>query len=86
MGREFLKWYCHADLQEEVLGDAKELFLQRLGKEGANTARLKFVWDVFRFFRWSNMKCPNSTQDSTLFNSGMLSNYFRITIRNLFKH
>lgn len=83
---KFLKWYCHTDLQEEIHGDAKELFLQRLKKDGIRKARLKYIWDVLRFFRLSNIKSPDTIQNSTLINSGMLSNYLRIVTRNLFKH
>ncbi|MFY0653352.1 MAG: ABC transporter permease [Cyclobacteriaceae bacterium] len=82
----FLKWYCHADLVEEIHGDAMELFQQRLATEGQTKARLKFVWDVIRFFRWSNMKIPYSNSSPTSLNSSMLSNYFKIIFRNLSKH
>jgi putative ABC transport system permease protein len=52
----FLQWYCSPDFMEEILGDALELYEERLRIEGERSADLKFVWDVIRFFRLSNLK------------------------------
>jgi putative ABC transport system permease protein len=52
----FLAWYCNPDILEEIQGDAHELYAERLTKEGKRKADLKFVIDVIRFFRWSNIR------------------------------
>src|SRR5258706_6092127 len=52
----FVRWYCNPDLLEEIQGDAHELYFERVREEGKRSANLKYIWDVFRFFRWSNIK------------------------------
>ena len=51
----FLKWYCDPEFLEEIQGDAHELYFERLEKEGKTRADLKYIFDVIRFFRWSNI-------------------------------
>ncbi|WP_276372457.1 ABC transporter permease [Chryseolinea sp. H1M3-3] len=52
----FLAWYCNPDLLEEIQGDAHELYFQRVKNEGKSSADWKYIWDVIRFCRWSNIK------------------------------
>lgn len=52
----FLAWYCNPDLIEEIQGDAHELYFDRLSREGKTAADWKYVWDVIRFCRWSNIR------------------------------
>ena len=80
----FLRWYCNPELLEEIQGDVHELFDSRVAKEGAASAKRKFVWDVIRFFRWSNIK-RTTTQNKTLNNTAMIGNYFKTGMRNLVK-
>jgi putative ABC transport system permease protein len=80
----FLSWYCNPELLEEIQGDAYELFDSRVSKEGVASANRKFVWDVIRFFRWSNIK-RTTTQNKTLNNTAMIGNYFKTGMRNLVK-
>jgi putative ABC transport system permease protein len=51
-----LAWYCNPDLLEEIQGDAYELYEQRLKRNGNVLATMLYLWDVIRFFRWSNMR------------------------------
>uniref|UniRef100_UPI004049A234 hypothetical protein n=1 Tax=Fulvivirga sp. TaxID=1931237 RepID=UPI004049A234 len=53
-------------------------------KEGISVARRKFIWDVIRFCRWSNIK-RTTTQNKTLNNTAMIGNYFKTGMRNLVK-
>lgn len=76
----FLEWYCNPDLLEEIQGDAHELFYKRVAQEGVNISRLKFVWDVIRFFRWSNIRRTKPTYSSNSFT--MFKSYLRIGFRN----
>lgn len=52
----FLHWYCNPELLEEIEGDISELFYQRLESGNPKKAKLKYIVDVFRFFKWSNIK------------------------------
>lgn len=52
----FLAWYCDPDLLEEIQGDAWQLYFERLKTEGKARADRKYVWDVIRFCRWSNIR------------------------------
>ena len=80
----FLAWYCSPDILEEVQGDAHELFHNRVNKEGLTKANLKFVWDVIRFFRWSNIKRTKRIYSSNSFT--MFKSYLRIGFRNMLRH
>lgn len=82
---KFLEWYCSSHLLEEIQGDAYELFSARIKDEGIRIAKWKFIWDVLRFFRWSNIR-KTKTKNSTIINMAMLLNYFKIGLRNLQKH
>ncbi|MEO9966068.1 MAG: ABC transporter permease [Reichenbachiella sp.] len=79
----FLKWYCHPDLLEEIQGDAQELFYRRAEKDGERKARRKYVWDVIRFFRWSNLNKSNKLKINSLI---MFSSYLKIGFRNISKN
>ncbi len=52
----FLEWYCNPHILEEIQGDAHELYFERVRTEGKRKADLRYMWDVLRFFRWSNVK------------------------------
>ena len=57
---KFLRWYCNPYFLEEIEGDIYELFDRRIETGNLKKARIRFVWDVFRFFRYSNIKRTNS--------------------------
>ena len=80
----FLQWYCNPLFLEEIQGDAHELFFRRVEEEGLRTAERKFIWDVIRFFRWSNIKRSKSHAYRTN-NPAMISNYFKTGLRSLVK-
>ncbi|MGC3961449.1 MAG: ABC transporter permease [Verrucomicrobiota bacterium] len=81
----FLEWYCRPELLEEIQGDAYELFTRR---HHANPfrARAGFVWDVFRFFRWKNIKKRKQDPASSTLTSAMIRNMFLVTLRNFLRH
>ena len=56
----FLQWYCHPDALEDIQGDLYELYYHRLVVEGKRAADWKFAWEVFRFFRFINIRNPLS--------------------------
>lgn len=78
----FLQFYCKDEFLEEIQGDAHELFEARLRTDSKSKAKRMFVWDVLRFFKWSNIKKSNR------FNSNfitMTTNNFKIAFRVLWK-
>lgn len=79
----FLRWYCNPDLLEEVEGDIYEIF-DRESVVNIRAARLRFVWNVVRFFRWSNIKRTNSNYKAN--QMGLIKNYFTVGFRNLSKN
>lgn len=80
----FLAWYCNPDILEEIQGDAHELFHHRLLTDGVSKARLKFVWDVLRFFRWTNIKRRKKTYSSN--SLIMFKSYLIVGFRNAVRH
>ncbi len=81
----FLEWYCHPELLEEIQGDAYELFY-RTAKMSERKARLLFIWNVLRFFRWKNFKKRNPHHENSIFHSAMFKNIFTLSLRNFLRY
>ncbi|HZI24259.1 MAG TPA: permease prefix domain 2-containing transporter, partial [Chryseolinea sp.] len=82
---KLLVWYCNPDLLEEIQGDAYELYLERIQKEGKIIADWKYIWDVIRFCRWSNIRRSNDEFKAGYL--GVLWNLnFKIALRNAFQN
>ncbi|MBX2912467.1 MAG: ABC transporter permease [Cyclobacteriaceae bacterium] len=79
----FLEWYCNPGLLEEIQGDVFELFQLRLSKEGKTMARLKFIWDVARFFRWGNIRRTQKNHSNL---PDMFKSYFKLGFRNALRN
>jgi len=79
----FLEWYCRPDLIEDIQGDIHELYNRRVLEKSKVKANRKFIWDVFRYFRLSNINISSSGISTS---SNMWGNYFKIGFRNLTKH
>jgi putative ABC transport system permease protein len=77
----FLQWYCRKDLLEGIQGDAYELFYRRADNNSSFNAKRLFIWDVLRFFRPSNIR---KTQNSN--NTAMIKNYFKLGFRSLLRN
>ncbi len=77
----FLCYYCHADLQEEILGDLYEAFLKNYHQHGLRKARYIFALHVILFFKWSNIR--NITP---YFPFIMWQNYFKTAMRLMVKY
>lgn len=81
----FLAWYCNPDLLEEIQGDAHELYFDRVKRDGKSSADRKYIWDVIRFCRWSNIKKSGDEFRPGYF--GILWNLnFKIAARNAFRN
>jgi putative ABC transport system permease protein len=82
---KFLRWYCNPELLEEIQGDAHELYHFRVATEGRSRADRKYIFDVIRFFRWSNIKRSENTFTSNSFAIFWNLN-FKIAFRNAVSH
>lgn len=81
----FLSWYCNSELLEEIQGDAHELYYERLQRKGKFIADIKYIWDVIRFLRMSNVRRTEEFNEPGLF--GILWNLnMKIAIRNSYKN
>ncbi len=78
----FLQWYCNPQLLEEIQGDVYELYDRRTNEKGSSFANRRFVWDVIRFLRWSNIKKSDSKY--TYMNHFILfRNYLKLGFRSI---
>lgn len=76
-----LAWFCNPELLEEIQGDAHELYYYRLEHEGRRRANFKYIWDVIRFCRLSNMKRTHEFNEPGFW--GMIWNLnIKIALRN----
>lgn len=72
--------YCNDHLSETVLGDLVELYERRAEKIGKTKADLLFMWGILQFVQPFALKRKKS---STLNQSGMFRNYFKIAVRSM---
>lgn len=79
----FLEWYCRPEKLESIQGDLYELF-DRSSIQNPRGARLRFVWNVIRFFRFSNLKFIHDYQQSHY--HMMLKSYLNAGFRNAVKN
>lgn len=79
----FLSWYCNPELLEEIQGDAYEIFFRTVKAGNKRMADWLFVWNVFRFFRWSNIKRTKRYQQTPPFM--MFQNYYTVFKRSFVK-
>lgn len=80
----FLEFYCIPNRLEQIQGDAYEIFYLDLEEKGLTYARLRFIFHVFSFFKWSNIgfsKFMNLKTNNTV----MIRSYFKIGWRNILK-
>ena len=79
----FLVWYCNPILLEEIQGDAYELFY-RVGQKNKSKARWGFIWNVFRFLRWRNIRKDRIIKPSA--SGDMIKSYLKSGIRNMIRN
>ncbi len=77
------RWFCHPDYYPDIKGDLEELYSDHL-LANPRTATLKYLKDVLLLFRISLLR--PLFQNSIMKDTGMLKNYFKISIRSLTKH
>lgn len=79
-----LEWYCNPALLEEIQGDLHEIYDRQNKNRGKHKANLAYIWNVIRFFRWSNIrrqKSKYSTNSTAMFKNFLLMG-FRSSMRN----
>jgi putative ABC transport system permease protein len=82
-----LHFFCSPHLTEEMDGDLEELFQQRVRSSGIVKARFRYVTDVFSLLRPFALKKEKSRFPKSSINSfNMITNNFKIALRNLWKH
>lgn len=85
IANRLLYWYCNKKYLEEIEGDIFELFSKRVDDDGLKIANRLYWWDVFRFFKWSNLKRDNKFFKNSN-QTAMLKNYFKVGLRNILKY
>ncbi len=80
----FLQWYCRPELLEEIQGDAYELFYRTVHQR-PHKAKLEFVWNVIRFFRWKNIKRSKSKINQSGVFMDKLKNILKVATRNFLR-
>ena len=83
LARRFLRWFLREDLAEEVEGDLEEQFVLRSQEGSLLKARMRYWYEVFRYFRPFAIR--KKTPTPTIY-TPMLSTYFKIGWRNLLKY
>jgi putative ABC transport system permease protein len=81
---KIFRCYCHPKLLDHIEGDLIEVYQQRSEKLGKRKADIKFILDVLLLFRPRIIKPMEGYQNLNTY--GMYKNYFKISIRNIFKH
>ncbi|MBX2843006.1 MAG: hypothetical protein KTR26_14650 [Flammeovirgaceae bacterium] len=81
LATQFLRWFCHPDFYDEILGDLEEIYQRNL-TQGNNYAQRKYLLQVLGLFRPSLMR---PFFQKTLINTGMFKSYFILTFRKLMK-
>lgn len=79
----FLERYCREEFLEEIQGDIHEIFESHVNLNKPSLARLRFIWNVLKFFRWSNLKATNRSNFTQII---MVKNNIKIASRSLRKH
>lgn len=79
----FLRWYCRADLVDEVEGDLYELFQKRVEEQRVWKAKALYWLNVLMFLHpdYIRKRKENYSPNHT----AMFRNYFKVAIRNLIK-
>ncbi len=79
---QIFKWYCHPEFYLDIKGDLEELYSDHL--EAGKNAQLKYFFDVLLLMRLSLLR--PLFKNTLIRDTGMLKNYFKISVRNLARH
>lgn len=82
---KLLQWYCAPHLLEEIQGDLLEVYKYQVSVNGRRKARWDYVQNVLEFVGPYTLR-RKSSESPSLFNTGMLKNYFITALRNIMRH
>lgn len=81
---KFLRIFIREQYLEEIEGDMEEIFFDNVERYSLRKARRLYVWEMIKLLR------PNLIRQFRFLNTfnrfGMLSNYFKVSIRGLMKY
>ena len=80
-----LRWYCNPELYEEIQGDLREAFTDRIARRGLRYARWHYGWDVLRFIQPFTLESRN-THVFPASRIALLKNYSQLSVRYLLRH
>ncbi|MFY0599119.1 MAG: ABC transporter permease [Cyclobacteriaceae bacterium] len=79
-----LRWYCHPDYYRDISGDLEEIYDRSYADMPAIKSDLLHMARVIMLFRPSLLR--EFALHTFINDTGMLRNYFKISLRNLNKH
>ncbi|MEP0986328.1 FtsX-like permease family protein [Ekhidna sp.] len=77
----FLEFFLRTDYSDEIQGDITEAFYWRVKEEGLFKARFKFILEVFRSLKPTNLKSFYHLSLNTM----IFRNYLKVAFRSLLK-
>ncbi|WP_421764155.1 FtsX-like permease family protein [Ekhidna sp.] len=77
----FLEFFLRPDYSDEIQGDITEAFYWRVKEEGLFKARFKFIFEVFRSLKPTNLKSFYHLSVNTM----IFRNYLKVAFRSLLK-
>lgn len=80
----FLAWYCRPGILEDLQGDLNEYFDRNLQSKGVRYARLIYILDVLKFFRFYTVKKPDFL--NLLIHYMMIGSYLKTSRRSLVRN
>lgn len=80
---KLFRWYCHPDFYPDLQGDLEEMYNDHL-EHGLKSAQWKYCADVLLLFRLSLLR--PIIKNSIIKDTGMLKNYFKVSVRSLARH
>lgn len=82
--QRLLGWYCKPELLEDLQGDLQEYFERNIRSKGVVRARLIYIVDVFKFFRFYTIRKPQFID--LLIQWIMIRSYVKTSSRNIVRN
>ena len=79
-----LSWYCKPEMLEDLQGDLNEFFDRNLKEKGVRQAKIIYVIDVFKFFRFYTIRKPEFI--NLLINWIMIGSYIKTSGRSIVRN
>ncbi len=79
-----MEWYCRPELLEDLQGDLNEYFDRNVNSKGLTRARIIYILDVLKFFRFYTIRKPQFID--LLIHWIMIDSYIKTSSRNILRH